>query len=181
MAYIAQEERREMRLSRDGGEHWERAGDVPQGVTFSMVSLAPLFERWGVAFAYGDNGVLYRSEDWGTTWQEVLHTDPAAANQPASSWGPAHLVYAPDSEVNRPVFLLTIAAEDSQPGALRGALYRSGDGGQTWQAAQLPEGVNPTALAISPDFSRDGLLFLGTADGRVLLMDAQASLKSVSP
>jgi photosystem II stability/assembly factor-like uncharacterized protein/tetratricopeptide (TPR) repeat protein len=178
MAYIAEEERREMRLSRDGGEHWERAGDVPQGVTFSMVSLAPLFERWGVAFAYGDNGVLYRSEDWGETWQEVLHTDPAAANRGASSWEPPHLLYAPDVEVNRPVFLLTIAAEGSEPGALRGALYRSGDGGQTWQAAQLPEGVDPTALAISPDFSRDGLLFLGTADGRVLMMDVRAFLKS---
>jgi photosystem II stability/assembly factor-like uncharacterized protein len=79
-------------------------------------------------------------------------------------------VYAPDVEVDRPVFLLTTAA-GAEPGALRGALYRSGDGGQTWQAAQLPEGVNPTALAISPDYGRDGLLFLGTADGRVLLTD----------
>jgi photosystem II stability/assembly factor-like uncharacterized protein len=123
-----------------------------------------------VAFAYGDNGGLYRSADRGATWQEVLHTDPAADNRRAPGWELAHLVYAPDVEVDRPVFLLTTAA-GAEPGALRGALYRSGDGGQTWQAAQLPEGVNPTALAISPDYGRDGLLFLGTADGRVLLTD----------
>jgi hypothetical protein len=38
----------------------------------------------------------------------------------------------------------------------------------------LPTGITPSALAISPDFAQDGLLFVGTADGQVIALDAMA-------
>jgi hypothetical protein len=65
-----------------------------------------------------------------------------------------------NDENNRPVFLLG-----------GGKIYHSSDGGQTWAKFELPTGIVPTALAISPNFGRDGLLFVGTKDGRVVTVD----------
>jgi photosystem II stability/assembly factor-like uncharacterized protein len=159
------EGRTELRISRDGGDNWERLGDTPEGVTFKLLSLAPLFDKWQVVFGYGSNGTLYRSEDGGVSWQAVLRTEAVSS---ASS----QLVYAPDIEVNRPVFLLVTMADSAGSASVRGTLYRSGDGGLSWETVQLPEGISPTALAISPDFVQDGLLFIGTGEGRVLTLEA---------
>jgi photosystem II stability/assembly factor-like uncharacterized protein len=159
------EGRIELRISRDGGDNWERLGATPEGVTFNLLSLAPLFDKWHVVFAYGNNGALYRSEDGGVNWQAVLRTED-------TSFTSSQLVYAPDIEVNRPVYLLLTTMDGADPATMRGTLYRSGDGGMTWEAVQLPEGISPTALAISPNFVQDGLLFIGTADGRVLTLEA---------
>ncbi len=158
------EGRTELRISRDGGDNWEHLGDTPEGVTFNLLSLAPLFDKWHVVFGYGSNGALYRSEDGGVSWQAVLRTED-------TSFTSSQLVYAPDIEVNRPVFLLVTAMDGVDPATMRGTLYRSGDGGFSWETAQLPEGISPSALAISPNFVQDGLLFIGTADGRVLTLE----------
>jgi len=88
---------------------------------------------------------------------------------------PLQLVYASTGEVDRPVFLLVRTRQDiADPSSERLVLHRSGDGGLTWQEVRLPQGVSPTALAISPAFSQDGLLFVGTADGRVLTLEVSA-------
>ena len=52
-----------------------------------------------------------------------------------------------------------------------GAIYRSIDGGMSWEEVELPVKMLPTALAISPTFDQDGLLWLGTADGRVISLE----------
>jgi photosystem II stability/assembly factor-like uncharacterized protein len=160
--YVGQKQINELRLSRDGGDHWERVGDMPGSQGITLLSLAPSFAKWRVLFAYGSNDTLYRSGDGGVNWNAVLSTAEAYS---------AQLVYAPDIEVNRPVFLLTTKGYYEEPLSLQGTLYRSGDGGLTWRAVQLPEGGTPTALAISPNFAQDGLLFVGTADGRVLAVE----------
>jgi photosystem II stability/assembly factor-like uncharacterized protein len=160
--YVGQKQINELRLSRDGGNHWERVGDVPGSQGIILLSLAPSFAKWRVLFAYGSNDTLYRSGDGGVSWTAVLSTAEAYS---------AQLVYAPDIEVNRPVFLLTTKGYYEEPLSLQGTLYRSGDGGLTWRAVQLPEGGTPTALAISPNFAQDGLLFVGTVDGRVLAVE----------
>lgn len=136
-------------LSQDGGSTWEHVGDMPLGPCFTMLSLAPLFNKWQVVFAYG-NDTLYRSVDGGHGWEAVLN----AISLP-------QLVYGPETEGGRLLFLL---ATD--------VLYRSEDGGRTWQAIALPPGISPSALAVSPDFAQDGLLFVGTADGQVIALDA---------
>jgi hypothetical protein len=49
-----------------------------------------------------------------------------------------------------------------------GRLYRSNDGGQSWAEMSAGQGLVPTALAISPNYTEDRLLFIGTADGRIV-------------
>jgi hypothetical protein len=80
----------------------------------------------------------------------------------------AQLVFAPNIEVNRPIFFL-VANQDwfTDPPVIQGSLYRSGDGGLTWQETPLPGNLAPTALAVSPGFAQDGLLLLGMVDGQV--------------
>ena len=162
VSYIDYEQHSELLISRDGGDHWEEAGITPAGKGVTSLSLAPLFEKWKVLFAFAHDRTLYRSADGGSSWNAVLSDLPAA---------PTQLVYAPDIESNRPVFLVAVETLPDQPAIMRGRLYRSEDGGLTWQELELPEDVSPTALAISPNFAQDGLLFVGTADGRVLTFE----------
>ena len=87
----------------------------------------------------------------GRSWTAVL--TPRADIQ--------QLVYAPDIEENRPLFLL--AGE---------TVYPSRHGGMTGQVFDLPADMVPTALAISPNFVQDGPLLVGTADGLVVQLKA---------
>ncbi len=160
----------ELHVSRDGGGHWERVGEVPADATVSLLSMSPLFEKWGVILMQANDGKLYRSDDGGVYWDHVLTTAPPDL---ATFPGPERLVYAPDIEVNRPVFLVTSRSNYSTVSPSRhGVLYQSGDGGVTWREVLLPEDITPTAVAISPSFAQDGLVFVGTADGRVITLRA---------
>jgi photosystem II stability/assembly factor-like uncharacterized protein len=145
-------------LSQDGGGTWAQVGELPAGNCLIMLSLAPLFERWQVVFGHTAD-TLYRSADGGGSWTAVL-----------GGISTAQLVYGPETEGGRLLFLVDAGSQYGSGNG--GRLYRSEDGGQSWQPVELKPGISPTALALSPDFARDGLLFLGTADGRVLALDA---------
>jgi hypothetical protein len=115
---------------------------------------------------HGDDGWLYRSENGGAHWVPVLQT--SAPEQDPFHTSP-RLVYGPQMEDGRPLFLLvTRTTYDTVPPSVQGKLYRSDDGGQAWQEVDLPDDILPTALAISPTFEEDGLLFLGTVNGRMI-------------
>jgi hypothetical protein len=162
----------ELHISRDGGDHWTRVGSTPSGKSVDLLSLAPLFAKWNVLFVFTSDQTLYRSADGGQSWDAVLSiADPIFVDPFVV---PRQLVYAPNSEVNRPVFLLVRTRQDvTDPLSERVMLYRSADGGLTWQEVKLPEDVSATTLACSPDLTQDGLLFVGTADGRVLTFEDQ--------
>ena len=157
-------------ISRDSGSSWERVGSTPESAPTGWLSLAPLFAKWGVAFARGrDNGALYRTSDAGLTWRQLFleSGEPLAIAAGAAMT----FLYAPDVEENRPVYLLATEEDySSMPPTKRGLLYRSGDGGTAWRRAQLPQDVVPTTLVVSPGFAADRLVFIGTADGRVLML-----------
>ena len=112
-----------------------------------------------------------RSADSGRTWQKVLTLEPPVTPSLGSR---AQLVYELDAEENRHLFLLVAFRDDPQDGSSeRTALYRSNDGGLTWEAIVLPSDLSPTAVAISPDFGQDGLLFVGTVDGEVITLTSE--------
>ena len=66
------------------------------------------------------------------------------------------------------IYALAAAGETLFAGAASG-LYRSDDGGQTWQLATaslgLSEAVPCTSLALSPEFAKDHTVFGGMAGG----------------
>jgi photosystem II stability/assembly factor-like uncharacterized protein len=147
-------------ISGDGGEQWAEVGEMPEEAT--TLSLAPLFRTWQTAFAYGPY-TLYRSTDGGQHWTPVLTIQAGGIKQ---------LLYAPDIEPNRPMFLLSALTDQTISRSVESnRLYRSNDGGLTWQPFELPTGVIPTAVAISPHFTQDRTLFIGTADGQVLTLE----------
>jgi photosystem II stability/assembly factor-like uncharacterized protein len=156
----------ELLTSTDGGQHWNHAGELGASRTASLLSMAPLFAKWQVVFVHGDDGWLYRSENGGAHWVPVLQTVPPEGDPFSTS---PRLLYAPGTEANRSLFLLATDTEYGSAGpVVQGKLYRSNDGGQSWQEVPLPGDVQPTAVSISPTFQEDGLLFLGTADGRMV-------------
>jgi photosystem II stability/assembly factor-like uncharacterized protein len=174
LAVLGSHPYRELHLSRDGGDGWERVGEAPNESPLTALSLAPLFARWQVAFAYEEDGRLYRSTDGGRNWQLVLETGLAPSGATVS--------YVPGVEANRPVFLLVAPRYDptyntatgyvpAEPPDWAGRLYRSSDGGLTWAQVQLPGGLSPTAMALSPTFAQDRLIYVGTAGGGVHAVD----------
>lgn len=146
-------------LSRDRGDTWEQVGQIPFAVSsidcVTMLAVAPSFDEYQVAFAFGHR-TLYRSVDGGTSWDAVL--GDVASPQPVPP-----LVFGPETEQGRRLFLV---------GA--NVIYLSEDGGQTWRTIELDMAAWVTALACSPDFVQDGLLFVGTASGQVLPIDVMA-------
>lgn len=155
--YDNQGERVQLFISKDGGDQWAEVGQMPEEAM--MLSLAPLFATWQTVFAYTPYN-LYRSTDGGQYWESVLTTQDGWIKQ---------LVYAPDIEQNRPMFVLSSLTDQTMSRSVEtNRLYRSNNGGQTWQPFDLPAGVIPNAVAISPRFAQDRILFIGTVEGHVL-------------
>ncbi|MBN1317870.1 MAG: hypothetical protein JXA42_20465 [Anaerolineales bacterium] len=138
-------------FSDDGGNSWTELGSTPGNEPLVMLSMAPLFTKWQAAFAFTSGGGFYRSLDAGKSWEQQIGTSAGEQVQ---------IAYAPDMEENRPIFLLHGAAIES-----------SFDGwNSTWiteiDFQSQPAGIS--AIAISPDFRNDGLLFVGTQDGQII-------------
>ena len=101
-----------------------------------------------VCFAARASG-LYRSTDYGSSWQCVYASLTLSKPIPTTS-----VVLSPDFATDRTVFA----------GVPGGVLY-SLDGGDSWRTVEMgspPPAVS--ALAISPDFRRDGVLIAGTME-----------------
>jgi hypothetical protein len=111
------------------------------------------------SFLYDAQGTLSHSEDGGASWTRVLEDNHLAWSQMAYD---SQIIFL----VTRPWFRL-----EHEPLQNEGRLYRSLDGGRSWEQLVLPENKIPTAVTISPAFTHDHLIFIGTADGQILLLD----------
>jgi photosystem II stability/assembly factor-like uncharacterized protein/outer membrane lipoprotein-sorting protein len=94
------------------------------------------FRRKGWTFRSGGEGPdapsgsgLFESQDGGKTWTEL--TDKTSASLPAKPWGRVEVAVAPSDP--KIVYALVESAKS--------ALYRSADGGKTWEARDASQGM----------------------------------------
>ncbi|WP_058189321.1 exo-alpha-sialidase [Terracidiphilus gabretensis] len=131
-------------VSTDGGRHWQpsNAGLPQDSVTHILLDpSSPVGSRTLYACSFGSG--VYKSTDGGKHWVQkndgIAEEEPFAWRITASQDGSLYLVVARRSEGK------------GQQLAGAGALYRSTDHGEHWQAVALPAGVTgPTGLEIDP-------------------------------
>ena len=123
----------------------------PENLQFDLVYALASTPDMGVFFSARGSG-LYRSEDGGVTWTQAYEnlgfTDP----MPTTS-----VVLSPDMDVES----IVIAG-------VPGGVLLSSDAGIIWQGTALsspPPMVS--AMAISPNFIEDGVVFVGSAEDGV--------------
>uniref|UniRef100_A0A7C1FUD8 Photosynthesis system II assembly factor Ycf48/Hcf136-like domain-containing protein n=1 Tax=Caldilinea aerophila TaxID=133453 RepID=A0A7C1FUD8_9CHLR len=116
------------------------------------LAASPGFSQDGVCCAAGTGG-LYLSCDGGRSWQ-----DACASLALASPLVTTAVVFSPDFAHDRTLFA-----------SVPGGVLRSHDAGTTWHVAPLsspPPFV--TALAVSPNYAKDGLIFAATLEDGIL-------------
>lgn len=133
-------------LVRNGSGKWEMNEPAFLGVPVTMSLADPRDGTWYAALDHGHFGThLHRSRDRGKTWQEV-----AVPKFPANATVPERMLEEPadgppDQPPTKPAALSEIWAlqpcDDNQPGTLwcgtiPAALFRSDDGGESWQLNQ---------------------------------------------
>ncbi len=132
--------------SSDSGDHWTRLeGGLPDGLvgkTAITVSPANPDRVWVLIEAPEGKGGVYRSDDGGETWTQV-NTD---RNLQQRAWYYTHIYADP--------------ADENTVYALNVNLWKSIDGGRTFQAIDVPHGdthglwihpSNPEAMIIGND------------------------------
>jgi photosystem II stability/assembly factor-like uncharacterized protein len=140
-----------LKRSADGGETWT---SLP-GLEPSSLALSPGFARDRTLFGWFGQAGLLRSTDGGDTWQ------PVVAGLYLQGYGSARVTIAPDYATSRTVYL---EWTPSSPDEAR-QLFRSPDGGESWQRVA---GAVPTA-ATDSRLSADGRAFLALDDeGRLV-------------
>lgn len=144
-------------ISRDGGDNWWPLLESRA----TVLAFSPHYSRDRVLLgAFASLGVL-RSDDGGANWQAV------SRGLRLEVGGRLALALSPDFGRDRTAFLLSRSFD-------RSTLYRTADGGATWQieSAGATGKALITAIAISPDFARDGMVFWGGNDGRIRTVKA---------
>lgn len=119
----------------------------------AIVALSPDFKRDNTVYLGTMDGFILQSTDRGQNFSLIGQLDAAVID----------LMVSPDFKRDRTIYA-----------ALPQQVYRSEDGGNRWQSVSkgisFREQYDPTKeammqLAISPDFSRDNTIFVGTAEG----------------
>ncbi len=131
----------------DGGSHWSPTGQPAAG-GISAFALAPSDPDRLYALWYAD-GRIFRSDDGARTWQAVGQVPAGGVPALAVDPGSPDRVYVANGV----------------------GLFRSEDGGASWQPAfnGLPRFLDqpPAVLTVEAAPSRPGVLYAGTSDGGV--------------
>ena len=132
----------------------QRSPQVPSITTFSLSTVEP-----GVMWAATNNGVVQVTRDGGATWRNVSPAD-------APSGGAFEIVDAGRHDAG------TAYAAYIVPNDVRPYIYRTLDGGTTWQ--KTVRGLPETAFVrvVREDPVRKGLVYCGTEAGVWVSFDA---------
>lgn len=139
--------------STDGGESWTPANKGLTNKDVVDLLISPEFVNDSTIFAGTPKG-LYKSTDGGDTWTEVNADFNVQAMVISPAYGSDNTIYLGD---------------------IKEGVNRSRDGGTTWEAVNSTGGSGRAvaelrdksirSLAISPDFSNDNTLYVGTRMG----------------
>jgi photosystem II stability/assembly factor-like uncharacterized protein len=139
--YSANEERGVFR-STDGGKTWTKtlykddqtgaidlAADPDNPKTVFATMWHGVRKPWGHGTSIGPGGGIYKSQDGGVTWKQLT-----GGGLPAGDLGRIGVVVGPGTSGRR-VYAIIEAKKD-------GGLYRSDDGGTTWQRSTTDERIS---------------------------------------
>jgi photosystem II stability/assembly factor-like uncharacterized protein len=154
--------------STDGGAHWKRMG-LEHSFQISRIAIDPhhpgtvVVATMGSPYADDEDRGVYRTTDGGATWQKVLYVGPGV--------GISDLAMNPEN----PQVLFAAAYRfrrtpwSYSDGGPEDAIYRSIDGGTTWQRLSghgLPEKpVARIGLAIAPSEPEVVYAVMGSTEG----------------
>jgi len=150
-----------LEVSMDAGKHFSTVGTLPFG---SILGLLAIPNAPGQLLAYGNDGIA-RSSDSGKHWQVfknitggIYDVTTAGPHSPIYASGDAGIYASNDGGktftlVNTQASYGSLAVSPTQPQVIYGktglSVFRSSDGGHTWQA--LPHiGGNLAVLAVDP-------------------------------
>ena len=143
--------------STNGGDSWEQVGLPSSNVL--AIGISPEYTTDGTIIAGTGRDGVFRSADGGESWEEI--------NRGLGTFekGGATVVrFSPDYARDQTVFLGT---KEEGP-------FKSTNGGNFWRP--VDEGLTSlktVGLVISPNFRRDGLVFMATLNGNVFVSNDQ--------
>ena len=123
----------------DEGLSWSKVRVTKIDARISIVAISPHSSDRVLAASVSDG--LFVTTDGGAAWSQLLRTDAQITA----------VAYAPDRDD------VIVVGDEA------GELHCSSDGGTTWEIARLPDAGAIRSIALSPAFSSDQTLLVGTA------------------
>lgn len=192
--------------STDGGQQWVC---IQNGLTDPRIMTVVFAPTTSLAFAATADGRLFRSEDSGECWQEVIGWAGLGlinAIAPSPNFGADQTLFVATNEgifrsqdggaswesstfglLDLEILCLACAPTFAESellwaGSVLGGLYRSRNGARSWRDSGqgLPD-MAVQCLAVSPNFAIDQTLYVGTeSDGLYRSTDGGASWQAVT-
>lgn len=141
--------------SHDGGYTWEEVtgGPFKDAETFRIAVHPQDSQKLFAATSRG----LYMSSDGGDAWQHVSALNEEAAQ--VEVWDPSSELSQSNAVIITEVVFDPFNANTLYAAALQKGVFRSDDGGATWQTVSYGMDPNEPVLAIIADANRPGLLY----------------------
>ena len=193
--------------STNGGYSWKQlVKGLQKGYSASSIVISPSYGLDNTVYSSSYDGGIYRSSDAGLSWNllqnelehrgiELLSISPAFTDDrlllAVDQGGALHrTTNGGDSfqEVYRGEKITAIAFSRELKnrficiGDAKGALYVSIDNGKIWHPkAKIPNSEGITSISVSPNFSSDETIFIGTEGGGLFQsLDGGNSFKAIT-